>query len=226
MGAPITIRRNPQQPVIGAGRQYPLAVANCTQTARPASKRLTFAWVSWLHRSVSQIVSRHVPRRRFRILLAGAFALVAASAASAPPPVRQQVVALLAEAVPDTPETLRAEKNAQEALTRADSAAAAEEATVRGTAEALTQVALEWALLRKELAELDALENESVQAQRQLQELDAQLKREQAYLEETEARRGRALAELQDLGIAPAPTAGEQAPSEPPSTRPKEEKDQ
>jgi len=148
-----------------------------------------------------------------------ALLVVTASAASAAPPITEQVLALLEQTAPSTPETLRATKNAKQTLHRAQEAATAEDEQVRATAEVLEQTALEWAKLRTELTDLEALQTANVEAQVRLQELEAQLKREQAYLEETEARRGRALAELQKLGVATTPVPTTSAPTPAPDRK-------
>lgn len=134
--------------------------------------------------------------------------LFAVSTWAATQPLGERVTTLLAQQAPATAETERAERMARDALERAKRAAASEQAALRESADVLVETAHEWAQLRAELSELDKLEKRSVEAQARLQELDSQLKREQAHLEETEARRGRALAELEKLApTSPSSTA-------------------
>ncbi len=130
-----------------------------------------------------------------------------APAVAAPASVRDQVQTLLAAVAPNPPrEISRAVNEAKAAMKRADahrSGAAAEAETL---ADISDKTALEWAQLAKDVGELQSLQVQADTAEKQLQELDAQVKREKAYLEETEARRGRALAALNQLQtVVPAP---------------------
>jgi hypothetical protein len=96
-------------------------------------------------------------------------------------------------------EVTHAEQEARTALKRATEAHTASDPGAKNRAPIYADTALEWAKLRNELAQLAALQSKVAGAQKRLGEAVAALKREQAYLEETEARRGRALALLEQL---------------------------
>lgn len=121
------------------------------------------------------------------------------------------------------PELKRAEQEARAALQRATDAQRSSDPTLEKVAPVFADTALEWALLRKELIQLANLQAKVRAAQQRLTDAIAALKREQAYLEETEARRGRALAQLEQLQAArknkpssPANTTQVPAPVEAP----------
>lgn len=124
-------------------------------------------------------------------------------AIGAPASIRDRVEALLASvtSTPEQPEIANARRRAQAALTRAEEAKLGDSAERRATAEVLEQTALEWAELSKDLVELAALQAKAEQAEQEAQAYEAQLKREKAHLEETEARRGRVVAAAEGLGI-------------------------
>jgi hypothetical protein len=102
-----------------------------------------------------------------------------------------------------SPEIKRAEQEARATLKRATDAQKSSDPAQRACAPVLADTALEWAQFRNELGALSALQAQVKAAQKRLSEATAALKREQAYLEETEARRGRALAALDQLKAAP-----------------------
>lgn len=124
-------------------------------------------------------------------------------ATGAPASIRDRVEALLTSVSSEReqPEIANAQREAKAALTRAEEARTHDSAERRATAEVLEQTALEWAELSKDLAELAALQTKADHAEQEAQTYEAQLKREKAHLEETEARRGRARAAAESLGL-------------------------
>jgi DNA repair exonuclease SbcCD ATPase subunit len=136
-------------------------------------------------------------------------------ATGAPGQLRDQVETLLADpAITATsPEVNAAKAQAKANLAQADATRSKtlDDATV--VADVLDETALEWAQLSKELVELATLQTQADKAEQRQVDLESQLKREKAHLEETEARRGRALAALKKLGentdlqTSPAPTS-------------------
>lgn len=131
----------------------------------------------------------------------------------APTAVREQVESLLAltktnpvpgqsDSTAAAAEIAVAAKQARSALERAVQARTAAGPEDGDIATALDETALEWASLAKDLGELTSLQTSAEKAEATEAELDAKLKREKAHLEETEARRGRALAALNKLGEA------------------------
>lgn len=141
---------------------------------------------------------------RTRLFLIVALCTVGAivPAVGATASVRNQVELLLADpAVESTaPEVGNARARAKAMLAEADAARSSKEEDANSAAAVLDETALEWAQLTKELIELAKLQAEADEAERRQLDLDGQLKREKAHLEETEARRGRALAALKKLG--------------------------
>lgn len=138
-------------------------------------------------------------------------------ATGAPAQLRDQVEVLLADpAIPSTsPEVADAKARAKATLADADAARSGAQEDAKNIAGVLDETALEWAQLSKELVELAALQTQADKAEQRQVELEAQLKREKAHLEETEARRGRALAALKKLGESadvPAPAAPASTP--------------
>ncbi len=117
-------------------------------------------------------------------------------------PLRDKVETLLADPaiVAKSPEVKAAKAEAKAALAQADAIRASKKEDAEPIAAALDETAFEWAQLSKELSELGQLQAQADAAEQRQVELEAQLKREKAHLEETEARRGRALAALKKLG--------------------------
>lgn len=140
----------------------------------------------------------------------------------APAALRDQVDALLTQPAPEplAPEVATARKQAKALLDEATTARTSKGPDAVAIGAVLDETALEWAQLSKDLVELSALQAKADAAEKEQGELDAQLKREKAHLEETEARRGRALATLEKLGKAnPAtPEAPPVAPASAPTT--------
>lgn len=141
--------------------------------------------------------------RPFFFVALGALAPLV-QATGAPASLRDRVEALLASVTsePEQPEIANAQRQAKAALTRAEEARGQDSAERRATAEVFEQTALEWAELSKDLVELAALQAKAEQAEQEAQGYEAQLKREKAHLEETEARRGRVVASAQALGLS------------------------
>lgn len=110
-----------------------------------------------------------------------------------------------------------ARKQAKALLERATTARASKAPDATAIGAALDETALEWAQLSKDLIELSALQTKADGSEKEQGELEAQLKREKAHLEETEARRGRALATLEKLGKA-EPTAPTTSPASAPTS--------
>lgn len=127
----------------------------------------------------------------------------------APAAIRDQVAALLTQTAsePLAPEVSNARKQAKEMLDRAGTARQSKDPDAAQLGSVFDETALEWAQLSKDLVELAALQAKADAAEKEQGELEAQLKREKAHLEETEARRGRALATLEKLGKAQPETA-------------------
>jgi colicin import membrane protein len=90
---------------------------------------------------------------------------------------------------------------AKDALARASEARAPKsgEASAERATE-LDAIGLEWAELGRDLSRATAAEREALQAERELTEIETQLVRARALLEETWARRGRAETALKKLG--------------------------
>lgn len=137
-------------------------------------------------------------------------------ATGAPTPLRARVETLLADPAiaASSPEVADAKTRAKAALADADTTRSGAQEDAKAIADVLDETALEWAELSKELVELAAVQAKADEAEQRQIELEAQLKREKAHLEETEARRGRALAALKKLGesmegVAPAAPASE-----------------
>lgn len=140
-----------------------------------------------------------------------------------PAKVHNQVIVELGKPVinqTNVPEVRHAEQQARAALKQATDAQKTTEPALKNCAPIYADTALEWAKFRNELAQLASLQSQVRAAQKRVIEATAALKREQAYLEETEARRGRALATLEQLktsnasppsssntAIAPTPAA-------------------
>lgn len=134
-------------------------------------------------------------------------------------PLRQQVEALLDDPALDSTssEVANAKAQAKASLTAADATRSTRAEDAEAVAKEQEETALEWAQLSKELTELAALRAQAETAEQRQLDLEAQLKREKAHLEETEARRGRALAALEKLGesadvatpgVSPKPAGG------------------
>jgi hypothetical protein len=139
-------------------------------------------------------------------------------ALAAPPP-RQAAQALIAELEkgPAAKEAARdALAEARRALTRADRARLAGDQR-HGTA--LEALALEWAEAARDLARGAAAEQRAAKAEKDLGEASAALERARTLIEQTNARRNRAEAQLRELdaarATAPKPSA-EPAATKPP----------
>lgn len=134
-----------------------------------------------------------------------------------PAKVHAEVLAELNKPVtaPVSAEITQAEQQARKALQLATDVQKASDPALKRCAPIHADTALEWAQLRNELAQLAKLQVQVHATQKRVAEAAAALKREQAYLEETEARRGRALAALQQLEAARQPKASTPVPPNP-----------
>ena len=84
----------------------------------------------------------------------------------------------------------------------------------RANAALLEDTALEWAQLGNDLLVAHRQEASAREAERALMDTTNQLRRAEAFLEETEARRGRALAQLnhpEEVPVPPSPAASRTA---------------
>ncbi len=151
-------------------------------------------------------VQRHRgARARFLILAAGLLALttLCGAARAAETPDRSQAEAILA-APPLTAQVGDVARGAaRAALQRAAAANGTGAADHRTRLEAL---ALEWSTLARDLEQAAAVEAEADKLQSRVTQLEEEVRRAQALLEEAEARRGRARAKAEALKGAPRGT--------------------
>jgi hypothetical protein len=138
-----------------------------------------------------------------------------AGADSGVPSKVERLLAQLSAKPENAARTSEERAQAQAALTRAKQARAdGDKAHLAALHE---DVALEWAALAEDTLMAREREAKAMAAEQSLLEATQQVRRAEAFLEETEARRGRALAQLQK---APAASETRVAPPKQPSTPP------
>lgn len=132
------------------------------------------------------------------LLAAGATAAVVSSARS-----KAEEALATVTASPEAAQVARVQiAKAKDALERGDQARLAGDTA---HAALLDELAFEWAGTAVDLARAAELEARAAEVEKQAAELEARAKRALTLIEQTVARRGKALRRLQELGVEPEP---------------------
>lgn len=132
--------------------------------------------------------------------LAFAFSSLEAALAWADPPTPSTPAAPAPEAVPKTPEATRAGVKSQSALERSHKPKQSAEVTSH-----LKELAALWSKVKAALESAAQAEAKADSVERELLDLDQKTKRALLLIEQTEARRARAVSHLQELEAKPRP---------------------
>lgn len=143
------------------------------------------------------------------LLVAGAAFAVAATRTKA-----EEALTSLTASLTSQPAAAQAARTqvakAQDALERGAKARRAGDAA---HADLLDELGLEWAVTAVDVARTAALEERAAQTEAETAELEARTKRALTLIEQTMARRGKAMQQLQALGVELAPGELETAPA-------------